>query len=656
MPWFARANANARQPFVNIVPVRWSMFVVGLWLAGSVAADGLTLNEQRNLYRQAVDHLRAGQITAARRIQEQLADYPLAPYITYHRLRLRLANLSAEQVNQFRSEHPDIPGAHRVYHQWLRRLAGGRQWRTYIKHYEPVASDETVATELRCLYLRALYNTGDRQRALDGVAEVWTVGHSQPKVCDPMFQVWQSSRLDQDNAWRRLRLAIAGNQRMLARYLQRFLNGDHRRWGQAYYDLHVNPSSIARTSRFTTDSTLSREVVAHGLRRLAGRDAPAARDAWASYRKSHQFSDAERGDIDAAIGVELAKAGLVERAPSADSSPEHATGFADAYVRHRNWPLLSAWIEQMPDEQRFENKWQYWLARALDMTHESSERARLGFQALATQRDYYGFLAAARIGQEPQLNAKTRNTDAAEVARVRQLPGIARAMELFAVGEEVNANREWLAMLPRLTPDEQGIAIFLAHDMGKTMLAIRSATRTKQLDYLEARFPIRYANLFRWASHLTGIPLSVLVSFARQESVFEAKAHSSANARGVMQMLPSTARYAARRAGMRSPSPQDLYEPDINIPLGSQHIAWLLRRYDQVLPFVAAAYNAGEGRADRWIRELRGAPMDVWIEMIPFRETRNYVKAVLSFNQVYSQMLGQPLPMLRDHETTVPSR
>ncbi len=633
---------------------RWLLMILGLGAAGIAAADGLTLYEQRELYRQAVDHVRAGQITAARKIQEQLADYPLAPYITYHRLRLRLGNLTAEQVNRFRGEHPDIPGAHRIYHQWLARLAASRQWRTFLKHYEPVASDESIATELRCHHLRALYNTGQKKRALDGVAKVWTVGKSQPKACDPMFQVWQSARLDEDTAWHRLRLAIEANQRPLARYLQRFLNGNHRHWGQLYYSVHVTPSSITRTSRFRTDSALSREVIGHGLRRLAARDAAAARDAWKSYRKSHQFTDAERHAISASIDVELAGEGLLERAPHADIPPQYATGFANAYIRTRNWPLVSAWIERIPEAERFENKWQYWLARALDRSHESSERARLVFQALAAKRHYYGFLAAAQIDQEWQLNGKSRNTDADEVEKVRQIPGIARAMELFAVGEDTNANREWMAMLPRLTPDEQGIIVYLAHDMGKTMLAVRTASESGQLDYLEVRFPIKHADSFRWATHITGVPLSVLVSFARQESIFEPRAHSTAGARGVMQMLPSTARYAARRAGMRPPSANDLYEPTINIPLGSQHIAWLLRRYDRVLPFVAAAYNAGETRADRWIGELPGAPMDVWIEMIPFKETRNYVKSVLSFNQVYSRMLGQPVPMLREHETQVP--
>ena len=639
---------------------RWPAIAVLLPLCGLLMDTGsvcaATLYEQRQQYRAAVDHLHAGQSTAARKIQEQLTGYPLAPYITYHRLRLRLSRLSPEEVKQFRHDHPDIPGAHRIYRQWLARLAANRQWRTFLAHYEPVAEDEPLATELRCQRMRALYNTGEKEEALEGIARLWTVGKSQPKVCDPMFQVWQSARLDQDRAWQRLQLAIAANQRLLARYLQRFFSGNYKPWAQSYYNVHVNPAAIARTSRFRTDTAVSREVIAHGLRRLATHDAGAARDAWAKYRGSHSFSADEQRLLGAHIEVELARDGLLEKAPPADAVPVGAAGFADAYLKQRNWPLLLAWIEKLPDEQRFEEKWQYWLARALAITHESSERARLAYQALAGKRNYYGFLAASQIGQEPQLNAAHRLDDAAAIEQVRQLPGIARATELFAVGDDVNARREWLAMLPRLTPREQGIAANLARDMGQLVLAIRTANDTDQRDHLEARFPIDHAVIFRQASHATGIPVSVLAAFARQESFFERRARSTANARGVMQMLHSTARYAARRAGLPSPSVEDLYDPTINIPLGSHHIASLLKRYDQVLPLVAAAYNAGEGRADRWMKGAAGQPMDAWIESIPFKETRNYVKNVLSFNLVYSRLLGKPLPVLRAHETVVPTR
>lgn len=619
-------------------------------------AHGADLYKQRQQYRLAVDHVRAGRITAARRIQENLAGYPLQPYITYHQLRLRLGRLTPEQVNQFRHAHPDIPGAHRIYQQWLARLAGNRQWRTFLANYEPIDPEAAIATELQCHYLRALYNTGQKERALDGVAEVWTVGKSQPKVCDPMFQVWQSTRLDQERAWQRLRLAINANQRLLARYLQRFFTGDHRPWAQSYYNVHVDPKSIARTSRFRPDSALSREVIAHGLRRLAPNDAKAARDAWASYRASHDFSEAQRRELTSHIEIELAREGLLQRAPGNDLVPGSAAGFADAYLEQRNWALLAAWIDRLPDQERFSEKWQYWLARALANTHDASERARLAFQSLAAKRSYYGFLAANRIGQESQLNAATDVGDAADFEKVRQLPGIARATELFAVGDDVNARREWQAILPRLTPREQAIATYIARNMGEKILAIRTAYDTNQRDLLDVRFPIEHAPSFRRASHETGIPMPVLLAFARQESIFDRFAHSSAGARGVMQMLHSTARFAARQAGKPSPSVSDLFDPAKNIPLGGHHLAWLLKRYDQVLPVAAAAYNAGEGRADRWLRGAEGWPMDTWIESIPFYETRNYVKNVLSFIQVYSHLLGEPVPMLGPHETVVRAR
>ncbi len=629
-----------------------TIFCLGIADAGN--ALGATLYEQRQLYRQAVDHVRTGRITAARRIQAELDGYPLAPYITYHEMRLRLNRLTPDRVNRFRHAHPDIPGAHRIYRQWLVKLAEGRKWQTFLDHYEPPASGAPLATELKCLHLRALYNRGQQNAALQGVAPLWTAARSQPKVCDPIFKVWLTRGLDQETAWRRLSLAIDANQRQLARYLQRFFTGNYKTWADAYYNVHVNPEAVRRTGRYRTDTALSRQVIAHGLRRLAPRDAEAARDAWASYRTTHTFSEAEQHALTASIDVELALDGLLDRAPASEDDASYAADFAEAYLERRNWALLSAWIERLPDAQRFEEKWQYWLARALTKTHESSNRARLAYEALAGNRSYYGFLAAARIGQAPQLNARHRPEDAIAFDKVRQLPAIARAIELFAVGDEVNARREWMAMLPRLTPVEQSVAVYLAMDLGQTVLAIRTANDTGQRDHLDVRFPIDHAPTFRQTSHATGIPLSVLAAFARQESIFDRFARSRADARGVMQMLQGTARFAARQAGLAQPTAAQLYDPAVNIPLGGHHIAWLLDRYDQVLPLAAAAYNAGESRVNRWMQGTRGWPMDVWIEAIPFSETRNYVKSVLAFNQVYSRMLDQPLPMLRDHEQFVP--
>lgn len=145
-----------------------------------------------------------------------------------------------------------------------------------------------------------------------------------------------------------------------------------------------------------------------------------------------------------------------------------------------------------------------------------------------------------------------------------------------------------------------------------------------------------------------------MLAVARQESLFDPRARSPANARGLMQLIHPTAERVARRVGINEPSTTDLYQPALNIELAGHYLASLMDRYDQRRPLAAAAYNAGEHRVDRWIRDASGLWMDVWIETIPFRETRNYVKNVLAFAQVYGHRRGSPRPMLEAHETRVP--
>ena len=615
-----------------------------LLLANSPLATGAanaTLHEQRQAYLKAVDLVHAGHVSAALKIQQELAGYVLAPYITYHRNRLRLSRLSAAEVNGFRRDYPDLPGAQRIFRQWLQGLAARGQWRTFLEHYEP-----TDSVELQCLRLRALHATGQREAALDGVEALWTVGKSQPKACDPIFQIWQRERLNDAIAWRRLALAIDANQRLLARYLVRFFSSKVKVWAQAHYDVHVNPANVERSSRYRTDNAWSRGVIAHGLKRLAGRDAEAARDAWAKYQASHGFSAAERRPIDEAVDAALAEAGLLDRLPTAEDSADTAARFALAYLKQQNWPLLQAWIERLPEAERFSDKWQYWLARAIDASHEGSERARLAYRSLAEERSYYGFLAAQRAGLAVRMNNASRLIGEAEMRRVLATPAVGRTFELFAVGDEVNARRELRSIIPRLSLEERRATTAMVQRIGYTTLAIHTANQAELRDDLGLRFPLRHERLFGKASRATGVPLSLLLAFGRQESAFEAKARSSANARGVLQMLPSTARLAARRAGLRTPTATGLYDPAVNIPLGASHIAWLLRRYDNVLPFAVAAYNAGEHRVDRWIRECAGLSMDVWIDAIPFRETRNYVHGVLAFNQIYAARFGYAVPTL----------
>ncbi|NIP16273.1 MAG: transglycosylase SLT domain-containing protein [Pseudomonadales bacterium] len=618
----------------------------------TIADDGeaRTPYQQRTAYRAALSHLRVGNADAFRRIKSDLRGYSLHPYLDYHDLRNRLSSASPSEVLAFREEHADLPVTPLLYRRWLERLGQRREWKAFLDHYE-----ESSDPELRCYHGRALYGTGRKEVAFADVAELWVVGESQPEACDPLFKAWiDNDNLTEGMVWERLNLALQANQRQLARYLQRFFSGSRKPWAQSFYNVHVTPNLVARADRFETDNELSRAVIAHGLRRLATRDAETASAAWQRYRRSHDFAAETIEALDQAVAVALAGEGTFPTQRPGSPTSEFVLGMAKAAVAQQNWSEAYYWIDRLPPETISETRWQYWSARAVTSTHLDSERARLALRALAERRDYYGFLAAERLGLETKMNHSPLALNPIQTLQLNRMPPVQRALELQAVGDLLNARREWNAVLPGLDEARQVQAAFLIQQSGWTSQAIRMANAARLTDHLDLRFPRAYPEYFKRASHVTAIPESFLIAIARQESAFDARARSHADALGLMQLLPSTAKRVARRSGLSSPSDKDLLNPAVNVEIASHHLAELLLRYGNRRPLAAAAYNAGANRVDRWIRDASGVPMDVWIETIPFYETRNYVKNVLAFAQVYGRLLGAPVPMLHVHESSLP--
>ncbi len=616
----------------------------------ALAADESNPYEQRALYRAALDHLTAGRTSAFRKAQKQLADYPLAPYLDYYRLQTRLSSVTDREMRTFRERHQDLPVSDIMFRRWLKRLGSRREWSRYLTNY--AATDRA---ELQCYYLRALIARGRAEEAYEATPSLWTVARSQPKACDPLFDQWiAADRLTEGLVWQRLQLALGKNQRQLARYLLRFFKGPLKTWANELYDVHVSPSQILEYGRFSADDPYQRTVIAHGVKRLARREAKDARRAWERYQTRQKFDDAEASAVEEAVTLAEAREGRFPSQAPASTSRKFLEGMARAAVDREDWPEALAWIERLPTQAFNSNRWQYWLGRALSQTYLNSERARLTYRALASERDYYGFLAAEQIGYAMQLNKAPPRQDRESSASIAGKPAVRRAMELYAVGDRVNARREWFKLLPTLGLEDQLEAAYLTQGVGWTSESIRMTNGAKLWDHLDLRFPMAYPNLYRRVSYITTVPEPFLLAISRQESLFDPRARSSANARGLMQLLHSTAVLVAKRVGTTSPTTTDLYDPTINIELGGHHLARLLDRYGNRRPLAAAAYNAGEHRVDRWIGKASGQPMDVWIESIPFRETRKYVKNVLFFAQVYSQLRGETPPMLAVVEANVP--
>ena len=622
--------------------------------------DNLSLFEQRSLYRQALDDLRRGALTKFNAKAKRLESYPLRPYLDYHRVNGRLSKASAKEIRDFMAEHGDLAPSNIMYRRWLKKLGQKRHWTTLLKNFSDSDYQSSSDAELRCYYLRALYGRGQSEKALDWTTEIWLSPKSQPKACDPIFDVWRTTpRFTQELAWQRLDGAIKNNQRKLARYLLRFFTGSNRRIADAYYQVHTQPKRVIRHSRFAQDSANNRTIVQHGLMRLSKNNAAEAATAWRRYADTHSFSAVQRSIIADHIQVGLARAGVF---PSADergrfTSSFATQGIAEAALSEQNWDELMYWVRQLPAGEQTTQRWQYWWARALQkagraqpLSGDSPDPQQM-LQNLAGQRHYYGFMAALAL--ELPLQSLQAGTPAPAPFDLASNAHAQRAIELFAIGEDLNGRREWYRALDSVSNDEKRQLGHLARDIGDLSLAIRSANLAEAMDDLVLRFPIAHSSDFNSAAHKQDVAPALLRAVARQESAYQPTARSPVGARGLMQLMPATAKLVAKRARLPNRFATQLNDPKVNIQLGSYHIAWLIERFNGQLPLAIAAYNAGEHRVDRWIKDADRMPVDVWIETIPFRETRNYVKNVLAFTYVYNQLLESPAAILESRVVSV---
>lgn len=606
--------------------------------------------QNRSTYVQAVDAIKHGRRSDYQRYRRSLDDYLLAPYLDYHDLRARIDSAKTREVIRFLDAHAELPVAPLLKNAWLHSLGRNHQWSTYLKHY-----DDEPSAALRCYQLRALHATRKKAAALEGVAELWTVGKSQPKACDPLFKLWiDAEGLTEPVVWERLGLALRANERALARYLVKLLGEKTRPLGQTYYGAHTHPERAHQAALLKSDSAETREIVAHAAERLLRNDNVAAAETLWQARKHWKFSAEQRQMFHDALLVARAGAGTFPAADAPALSESVLERLAQTAVRTMAWSQAYNWIGRLPEERRASGQWQYWLARALEETHGMTDRARLAFEALARERHYYGFLAAERINAPPMLNNESFDVDPVALQALRARPDLARALELYAVDEQTAAKREWRELINKLPPEDQANAAYLAREVGWLRQSIHAANAAGLHNDLTVRFPIAHMVEYRRMSHTTGVPLTMLLAITRQESAFDPEARSHANARGLMQLLPTTAEWVARRAKLGRPTTTSLYRPSTNIEIASHYLAMLLQRYNGSRPLAAAAYNAGERRVDRWIKERGGEPMDVWIENIPFKETRNYVQNVLAFSQVYAQKLNTESATLSASEVAVP--
>ena len=604
--------------------------------------------EDRRAYKRAVFAIEMGRFREFNRVRSGLDDYVLKSYLDFYEARRRISSIGESSAEKLRGQWKGTPIERRFFRLWLETQAKRGRWTRYLRHYEP--SGDPAA---QCRYLRALYRDGRREEALSQVPALWGVGTSQPKSCDPLFKEWiDLDGVTNEIAWDRLQLALEANSVTLAKYLQRFFSGSVARSARSYYDVHVRPSRIRNIDAFTDDA-YGRQVIVYGLMRYAKREPTKALEIWRRYRTNYQFADYQRQYVEENLVVELSKVEGKLSLELNSYSPEVLEALADQTTRTTNYPRLVKWISAMPEPYRITPKWRYWYGKAL--LNLDDDEGRRVLKELASERTYYGFLAAFTMNIEPALNQERVAVEPATIQALRDLPGVRRMSELYAVGDLPNARREYLYLFENLDQEYWLALVSYIVEMGWIDQAVIAANRAELHDLLDVRFPMPFLDTFRRHAFETSVPLPMLFAISRQESIFDPSAVSPKGATGVMQLMPKTAQSTADKIREKRPDSTSLKDPLVNIRMGAHYFAELMNRYGHNRAVAAAAYNAGPTRVDAWLRRFSGIETDAWIEQIPLRETKNYVKNVLAGSQVYSRMLGISSPIMESYEQRVPT-
>ncbi|KAA1193931.1 transglycosylase SLT domain-containing protein [Pseudohalioglobus sediminis] len=620
--------------------------------ATAIAAPAAEIASSRDDYSAAVRAIDRGQWTEYQRLRPGLDDYPLAVYLDYQQLNRQLDTVRPADARRFISLSEDTPLPNRFLANYLRQAGRDRRWRDFLA----VMPDEPRSVDLKCYYFRAKLASGDPLAAWEGAERLWVHGESRPKQCDPLFEAWlKAGQISDEVVWARLLKAFDARQQSLMRYVARKGSSELRPWAERLLAVYSKPSSLRRQS-LPAQNAYSADIATHGLVYLARYNPAQALHDWQAFQDEQAFTEVQRQQVEYAIAL---RSLFARTEANLDWLPEALARLGDdklVEIRLRwalseqDWEGLAENLSLLSAEARGKAGWQYWHARYLAQAGDEVQ-ARTILATLAAERDYYGFLAADRLGKDYSFNDRPLVLQAAATDSLRQLPALQRIGELNYHQAQRDAHSEWYKVLQDTDDTSQQHALAqLAAEQGWHRMAIDAASRAQAWDALDVRFPTPYQDTFQRYASAQGVPATELMAIARRESAFFPEARSPVGARGLMQVMPATGAQVA--SSLNRPSTrEELYEVEHNVLLGSAYYRQLLDRFDGNRVFALAAYNAGPHRVDRW-RNDRGerVPVDIWIETIPFRETRNYVQAVLSYNVVFQYKLGHTHSLLSDAE------
>ena len=571
-----------------------------------------------------------------------IAAHPARAWVEYARLRRDIDTLTHGEAAAFLAAHGGEAVGRRFREDWIAALSRRREWAQVIDAWEPSID----RASLRCIVLNARLQSGQADAQWrQQVRQLWLDGKPLADACAEVIDGWRAhGGLDDGLRWQRIDLAIAENQPAVVRAVAQHLPEAARIRALAYADALDGQFDDALTG--WPRNARSRAVATAALVALA-RKSPAAAENALPRVAALLGLDAGQGDrVRYEIALQSAASYEAEAARRLAAVPEAAydTRLSELRVREalarRDWAAALRGIERLPDELRDSARWRYFRARLIEATGGPAADARALYAQAARAPEFHGFLAADRLGSRYPLCPWQPGPQPALRRQVAATPALQRALALYRIDRRDWALREWKDALAGFDAAQRRMAVALAQDSGWFDRAVFDLARDdpQEQRLYALRFPIHHRDAIERAARDNRIDAAWIAAEIRAESLFDPRARSPADARGLMQVLPATGQAVAQRIGLPWPGAAALYDGATNIALGSAYLREMLDRWG-TLPQAIAAYNAGPTPTARWQAQRGDFDPDLWIETISYKETREYVARILAFSVLYDWRL-----------------
>ncbi len=578
----------------------------------------------------------------AGRLAARLVDYPISSYVDYYRLYPRLASTPEGEIRGFLSRYDGTAIADRLRNDWLLMLGRARDWRVFDEQYPLfVLNDDT---QVKCYALSSRLAKGEY--VAKAARELLVQPKNYGEACvDLISRLYRDKQFNDSEVWRQVRLAVEYGNTSAARRIAYQLDVGER----ALMAAIDKPAAVVERGAAGARSTKELFIIALGRLAKDHRDKAERALHKALFRLNHEEQAQAWAQLALPASLALSKdaVGFWRKTWDASLSNDGYHWRVRAALRDGDWPMVARGIDSMPAEVQKDATWVYWRARAHQAANHIEQANKL-LHSIAGQPHFYGLLASEDLGQKLAVPPRPQPPTSEEMAEAAANTGFRHSLKFFELEMRFEGNREWNWQLRKLSERQLLAAGEFARQNEVLDRMVTTADRAKSEPDFTQRFPTPHDDIMNASVQPLGLDKAWVYGLIRQESRFVKAARSSVGASGLMQIMPATAHYVARKIGMAGFSLSGLNDIRTNITLGTQYLNMVLGSLGGSQTLATAAYNAGPSRPRLW-RSTLEKPVEgaIFAETIPFSETRGYVKNVLANATFYGALFDSKAPSLK---------